>query len=137
MSTTPVRRHTRQRQAVMDELRSSSEFRSAQQIHEDLAQSGSRIGLATVYRNLRALADEDDVDVLMTPDGEALYRQCDTKGHHHHLICRRCHRSVEIEVDPLESWFQELGQKEGFTDLQHSLEIFGLCSSCQKEIADR
>lgn len=132
-----VRRNTRQRQAVMNELRSKLEFRSAQRIHEDLAAAGQRIGLATVYRNLRALADEGEVDVLMAADGETLYRRCDVDTHHHHLVCRHCLRTEEIEARAVEKWVHSLGKNYGFTDLEHSIEVYGTCSRCEQIAAER
>ena len=114
----------------MNELRAKLEFRSAQRIHEDLAESGQRIGLATVYRNLRALAEEGEVDVLMAADGEALYRRCDVDTHHHHLVCRQCLRTEEIEARAVEKWVHSLGKNYGFTDLEHSIEVYGTCAEC-------
>lgn len=133
---TPVRRQTKQRQAVVDALQGRDEFRSAQRIHEDMASAGVRVGLATVYRNLRALAEEDEIDVLMAPDGEALYRQCDTGGHHHHLVCRHCLRSEEISAKAVEKWMHSLEEDYGFSDLEHSLEVFGTCRECAKKKVD-
>ncbi|MDO5720968.1 MAG: transcriptional repressor [Actinomycetaceae bacterium] len=127
----PVKRNTRQRQAVMRELGANLQFRSAQTIHEDLADSGQRIGLATVYRNLRALADEGEVDVLMAGDGEALYRRCDVDTHHHHLVCRHCLRTEEIEATSVEKWVKSLGSKFGYVDLEHNIEVYGTCRKCQ------
>ena len=91
-----MQRMTKQRRAVLDELERVQDFRSAQQIFEDLHTRGERVGLATVYRSLQGLADDHRVDVLRSADGEALYRACDSKGHHHHLVCRRCGAAEEI-----------------------------------------
>ena len=59
-------------------------FLSAQQIHAELEEEGTKVGLATVYRNLQSLAEEDLVDTVRSDDGEALYRLCTNEGHHHH-----------------------------------------------------
>ena len=66
-----MQRMTKQRQAVLDELTRVSDFRSAQQIFEDLHVQGQRVGLATVYRSLQSLADDGRVDTLRSSDGEA------------------------------------------------------------------
>lgn len=117
----------------MDALKGRDEFRSAQKIHEDMAQAGVRVGLATVYRNLRALAELNEIDQLLAPDGEALYRQCDSGAHHHHLVCRECLRSEEIGAKAVERWMHSLAEEYGFTDLEHSLEVFGICPDCRKK----
>ena len=59
-------------------------FLSAQQIYAELEEEGTKVGLATVYRNLQSLAEEDLVDTVRSDDGEALYRLCVNEGHHHH-----------------------------------------------------
>ena len=95
--TTRVVRATRQRAAVSALLDRLDDFRSAQDIHEELRRSGDGIGLTTVYRTLQTLADSGEVDVLRTASGEAVYRRCASAHHHHHLVCRRCGATVEIE----------------------------------------
>jgi Fur family transcriptional regulator, ferric uptake regulator len=122
-------RPTRQRRAVATALQSCDEFRSAQEIHDHLRRSGQNVGLSTVYRTLQALADHGDVDVLRTEDGEALYRRC-SASHHHHLVCRDCGRTVEVEGPTVERWSTAVAREHGFTDVSHTLEIFGTCPSC-------
>lgn len=106
------------------------DFRSAQEIHEKLRHAGEGIGLTTVYRTLQALADGGEVDVLRTGSGEAVYRRCATADHHHHLVCRRCGRTVEIEGPAVETWAQRVAEAHGFVELSHTAEIFGLCRDC-------
>ena len=88
-------RNTRQRRAVADLMEDLDGFRSAQQIHALLEDRGQNVGLSTVYRTLQALAEADEVDALRSDDGETLYRRC-SRGHHHHLVCRDCGRTVEV-----------------------------------------
>jgi Fur family ferric uptake transcriptional regulator len=122
-------RPTRQRKAVAAALRSFDDFRSAQEIHEMLRRSGENVGLATVYRTLQALAECGEVDTLRTEDGEAVYRRCSTT-HHHHLVCRSCGRTVEVEGPAVEAWADSVAARHGFTDVSHTLEIFGTCPDC-------
>jgi len=119
-------RPTRQRLAVAEALASFDDFRSAQQIHELL---GGAVGLATVYRTLQRLADAGEVDVLRTEDGEAIYRRC-SDTHHHHLVCRSCGRTVEVEGLAVERWTRAITDEHGFTAVSHTLEIFGTCPEC-------
>lgn len=125
-----MQRMTKQRQAVLDELTRVSDFRSAQQIFEDLHVQGQRVGLATVYRSLQSLADDGRVDTLRSSDGESLYRSCTSNHHHHHLVCRECGFTEEIEQSQIESWVTRVAQAHGFTGVEHSLELFGTCSTC-------
>jgi Fur family ferric uptake transcriptional regulator len=125
----PVRRQTRQRTAVLELLDRLDGFRSAQDIHALLRESGDAVGLATVYRALQALQDDGLVDVLRAPDGEASYRRCST-AHHHHLVCRSCGRTVEVADPPLDRWAQRIAAEHGFADVEHELEVFGTCLDC-------
>ena len=127
-----MQRMTRQRSAVTDLLADVEDFRSAQQLHELLRGRGADVGLATVYRTLQALADGGEVDVLRTADGEALYRRCVRREHHHHLICRGCGTTVEIDGPTVESWAAQVGATHGFQDIEHTMELFGTCAACAR-----
>jgi Fur family transcriptional regulator, ferric uptake regulator len=129
METGSVPRATRQRSAVADLLNEVDDFRSAQDIHGLLLDRGTKIGLRTVYRTLQQLADAGAVDVMRTGDGEAVYRRCST-GHHHHLVCRRCGRTVEVEGPAVERWAERVAKEHGYTDIGHTIEVFGLCPGC-------
>ncbi|RMI33037.1 Fur family transcriptional regulator [Nocardia stercoris] len=122
-------RSTRQRSAITALLGDIDEFRSAQDLHDELRRRGEGIGLTTVYRTLQSLADAGLVDVLRTDTGESVYRQCST-GHHHHLVCRHCGRTVEVEGPTVEAWAESVAAENGFTDISHTLEVFGTCASC-------
>ena len=126
-------RSTRQRAAVSALLDRLDDFRSAQEIHEQLRRTGDGIGLTTVYRTLQNLADAGEVDVLRTGSGEAVYRRCTTADHHHHLVCRSCGLTVEIDGPAVETWAQRVAEQHGFSELSHTAEIFGLCSSCSSQ----
>ena len=125
----PATRHTWQRAAVRDLLEGGEEFRTAQQIHDQLRKKKAKVGLATVYRALQTMAESGEVDVLRTPEGESAYRAC-SSGHHHHLVCRQCGYSIEISAHEVEEWAASVARSNGFTDAGHELEIFGLCASC-------
>lgn len=128
MAAGPVRA-TRQRTAVSDLLDTTDEFRSAQELHEELRRRGEGIGLTTVYRTLQALVDSGSVDVLRTGTGEAVYRRCST-GHHHHLVCRDCGATVEVEGPAVETWARAVAAAHGFTEVSHTVEVFGRCADC-------
>ncbi len=122
-------RSTKQRAAVAAALESVEDFRSAQELHDLLRRQGQSVGLTTVYRTLQGLADAGELDVLRTPDREAMYRRC-SSGHHHHLVCRRCGRTVEVEGPTVERWTRAIAGEHGFSDVSHTLEIFGTCPDC-------
>jgi Fur family ferric uptake transcriptional regulator len=123
-------RNTRQRSEVLQLLASTDGFRSAQQLHADLRAKGAQVGLTTVYRTLQLLADAGEVDQLRLPDGEQLYRRCGQNNHHHHLVCRQCGATVEVEGPAVETWAHHQAAQYGFVDVDHTVEIVGTCADC-------
>jgi Fur family ferric uptake transcriptional regulator len=126
---TAAKRNTWQKDAVRTELGNAKGFVSAQELHLNLKNAGSTIGLATVYRALADLASQNEADSLQSKDGELLYRACGTE-HHHHLICRKCGKTVEIEAEKVEAWADEVAREHGFTKPSHTIDIFGDCGNC-------
>lgn len=126
----PTPRPTRQRRAVAQVMTTFSDFRSAQEVHDLLGRRGDRVGLATVYRTLQLMADLGEVDVLRSEDGEAIYRRC-SDNHHHHLVCRDCGATVEVEGPTVERWTTAIAGDHHYTDVSHTLEIFGTCPRCR------
>lgn len=127
----PAVRSTWQKAAITAALGEAEAFITAQDLHERLRERGEAVGLATVYRCLQALADAGKADVLRTADGETAYRRC-SQGHHHHLVCRSCGRTVEVVVPGLERWAGEIAAANGYTGISHDLEIFGTCPACAR-----
>jgi Fur family ferric uptake transcriptional regulator len=123
------RRDTRQRRILREHLSSLESFISAQQLYDDLRTQGDKVGLATIYRTLQAMAEAGEVDSLRTDDGEVLYRQCG-QSHHHHLVCRSCGITVELEGPSVERWAEKAAEDHGFTEVNHVVELFGLCARC-------
>jgi len=105
-------------------------FKSAQDLHDLLRADGASVGLTTVYRHLQSLVDAGQIDVLRNDDGEAVYRRCPTDTHHHHLVCRTCGRSVEVEGPEVEAWASSIAAGHGFVAVSHTVEVFGTCEDC-------
>ncbi len=123
-------RTTRQRKAVRAVFADLEGFHSAQAVHARLRDGGDAVGLATVYRAVQSLADDGELDSIRTDSGEALYRRCSPQ-HHHHLVCRGCGRTVEVDGPAVEQWADRVAGEHGFADISHTLEIFGTCAECR------
>lgn len=137
--TTPGRssgrlRNTRQAAAVEAALRDADGFRTAQELFAEVRRRGDRIGLTTVYRHLNMLAEQGSADVVHSAEGESQFRLCgeqtgrgETSEHHHHVVCRECGRSVEVVGPEVEAWADRVAAAAGYTEITHTLEVFGLC----------
>ena len=124
-------RATRQRGAVIALLEKLDGFRSAQELHDELRRNGANIGLTTVYRTLQALESADLVDMVRTDSGESVYRRCAAPHHHHHLVCRSCGAAVEVSGHEVEAWAAEVAAEHSFSDVDHTVELFGTCAGCR------
>ncbi len=127
--TAPIR-NTRQRRSIEAALEQVPDFMSAQELFVWLQNRSEKVSLATVYRILQSMAEEGIVDVVRTDDGESVFRRCAMDEHHHHLLCRECGKTVEIEAPHVEEWAASIAAKYGFTQATHVVEISGLCAEC-------
>ena len=124
-------RATPRRLEVLEELAREPDDVTAQQLWARLRERDSRAGLATVYRTLALLAEKGVVDVLSHHHGpEQCFRLC-TDAHHHHLVCERCHRVIEVRECRLGEWADEIAERHGFVATDHRVEIAGLCADCR------
>ena len=114
---------------VIGALKRAGKFASAQSVYQLLRKDGESTGLATVYRTLQKAAARNTVDVLRKDDGEALYRLCET-GHHHHLVCTSCGKTIEVEGSSVERWANTVAKNNGFRKVSHVVELFGICQKC-------
>lgn len=128
----PRRRNTRQRAAIEEVMQRTDDFVSAQDVHQRLRESGGRAGLATVYRALGSMTAEGTVDVLRKEDGEVVYRLCASQAHHHHLVCRECGHTVEVRGAAVERWAAAVAAENGFSDVSHTVDLFGVCAQCAR-----
>ena len=128
---TPARqRKTRQLEAVLGAVEGVDDFQSAADVFARLQRGGASVGLATVYRNLAALAEDGPLDTVKSADGTTLYRECGQHEHHHHLVCRNCGKTEEFHLEGLESSLSAMAGERGFSAINHTVELSGLCADC-------
>ncbi|MFE9221855.1 Fur family transcriptional regulator [Streptomyces lavendulae] len=141
-STQPTRsaasglRRTRQRTAVLDSLDRYSTFVSVLELHARMAASGSTVGLTTVYRTLRDLERAGLVDTVREGAGGRLHLRRRAGRHRHYLVCRDCGHGQPVNVDAVARWADRIGRASGFTDLEHTVELSGICAQCRPATED-
>jgi Fur family ferric uptake transcriptional regulator len=123
-------RPTPQRVEIVSELMTEANDVTAQDLHARLRDRGSQLGLATVYRTLGRLADAGVIDSLAHDPAALCYRWCGS-DHHHHFVCSRCHRVVELGDCRLDPWLDEVSSEHGVDVTGHRLEVVGLCAGCR------
>lgn len=134
-------RNTPRKRALLEILEDADGFLSAAELHDrirvHLAARGLRVGITTVYNQLRKLADTGVVDTLHGDEGETLYWLPRQARHHHYLVCRACGLAVEVVAEPVEEWADSLGATAGFRDISHTFELYGLCQRCGDQVSGR
>ncbi len=96
---------------------------------------GLRIGRATLFRGLELMLELGAVERLDLPNGEHAYVAC-APAHHHHVVCSRCGRTAEVDDEGLSEAVRRIELQTGFRIDTHRLEMFGLCSHCQRRPTD-
>ena len=117
-------------QALLKSLNACGDEMSGQQLHRSLDDAVA-MGLATVYRNLRQLQQRGLVRCRHLPTGEALYAPVDRDRHH--LTCVDCGKTQVLDHCPIHGIDIPADSRADFELLFHTLEFFGLCSSCRPQ----
>jgi Fur family ferric uptake transcriptional regulator len=125
------RKITGPRQAILDILRRHLHPMSNKEIFAALPKGDC--DLATIYRSMHLLEEMDMVKRFDLGDGVARFELLaeGDDGHHHHLICTRCSRVIEIEECFTEELENKIAARNGFKAITHKLEFFGICPECQ------
>jgi Fur family transcriptional regulator, ferric uptake regulator len=130
------RRNTAKQQVVLDVLGGSDKFRSAQHLYLQIRHERPlRIGLTSVYRILRGLADDRVAETQRSEDGEILYRLRGSPEHRHYLLCRRCGRAVGFTPTALEDHTADLIRRHRYSEVTHYFDLYGICPQCSTAAA--
>ncbi|MBR4382435.1 MAG: transcriptional repressor [Selenomonadaceae bacterium] len=125
---------TPQRKQILQIFVEHPEHLSAEDAYGILREQDSEIGLATVYRALDLLSELGILVKIDFGDGCARY-ELNTADpnvhHHHHLICVKCKKVIEVEEDLLDDLEATISKKSGFQILNHEVKFFGYCKECQ------
>ncbi|MFL0768245.1 MAG: Fur family transcriptional regulator [Prochlorococcus sp.] len=128
------RRLTPQRRRILElfEGIGSGTHLSAEQVHQQLFESGTRVSLATIYRTLRLLVEMEFLQELELSEGG---RRFELASHdhpdHHHLVCVRCGRTEEFESEPVLAAALSAAESLGFQLIESILNVRAICPNCQ------
>ena len=121
---------TPQRMAIVKVLSESIGHPSVEHIYETIRSDFPTVSIATIYRNVLIIKDLGEVLELGFADGSNRY---DGKKPypHPHVICLKCKRIIDPDLEGLEDMTREISNETGFRIISHRLDFFGLCKQCQ------
>ena len=122
-----MERATRQNTAIREALAAAGRPLSPAEVLDEARRHVAALGLATVYRNLKALVDAGEIQVVTLP-GEAPRYEPARREHHHHFRCDVCQRVFDVPQCP-----GDLAglAPPGFSVSRHEITLYGRCSDCQ------
>lgn len=127
---------TPQRRAIVDIIiQNEGNHLTTEELYNLVKKECPEIGLATVYRTVLLLEEMGIVTKLDLNDGCSRYELVheDENHQHHHLICTKCGKVIEVEGDLLEELEHSIESKYKFKIQDHSVKFYGLCSECSNE----
>jgi Fur family transcriptional regulator, ferric uptake regulator len=124
---------TPQRRCVLNTILSSNgKHLSAEEIYDLVKEFCPEIGLATVYRTMQVLDELGLVYKHNFDDGRIRYEITQNEDHqHHHLVCKKCGKVIEVEEDLLELLETQVENKYSFSITDHNVKFFGYCNLCK------
>ncbi len=123
-------RNTRQKQVIINVLRSTTSHPGAEWVYSEVRKEIPNISLGTVYRNLRQLKESGDI--LELNCSENITRFDGDTREHYHFVCDRCGRVFDIQETPDKAIEERVARQTGFKVTRHHLELHGLCLDCQR-----
>lgn len=128
------RRNTRQRQLVLDAVRSRCDHPTADAIYLEVREKDPRVSRGTVYRNLNLLAHEGAIQAIKAPGGSRFDKRCD---HHAHIMCTECGAVSDLALPYDEDLNAAAERESGFSSVSHHALFEGVCRSCARKDAGR
>lgn len=123
-------KQTRQRRIILDVFQDMGGHPSPEEIHKEIQRRGYKLGLATIYRTLKALIEYGLVQKLEFGDGQTRYELWGHEEFHLHLICERCGKTLEAPAAAVNALFKKLARANTFTLRGHTTYLHGICSDC-------
>ena len=125
-----MQRDTTQRRAIRRALEEAGRPLGALEVLEASKAEAPGLGIATVYRNIKALLKAKEIAEVQLP-GEPPRYESAGKDHHHHFRCERCEKVFELGGACLPDLKGSLPR--GFKVTSHEVLVHGLCAGCSRK----
>jgi Fur family ferric uptake transcriptional regulator len=122
---------TPQRRLIIDAIHETDANLTAEEIVSHVQARMPEVNKSTIYRTLDLLERNGCVFKSELAD-HAIYHHAE-EGHHHHLVCSQCGKTIDCDEDLFESVERSLGKKHGFKVSFNHMVISGLCKECSSK----
>ncbi|MGN8937329.1 Fur family transcriptional regulator [Bittarella sp. HCP28S3_D9] len=123
-------KYSRQRELVLAEVKSSREHPTADMVYAALKADNLSLSLGTVYRNLNLLAQMGQIHKIGMPEGSDRFDG--RTDEHYHMLCQKCGRVYDVQLDTLSELDGQIQSQTGFLVHSHDLIVRGVCRTCQQ-----
>jgi Fur family ferric uptake transcriptional regulator len=122
---------TPQRKLIIEAIHGADEHLTAEEIITYVQARMPKVNKSTIYRTLQLL--EETGCVYKSELGEQSVYHHAEEGHHHHLVCSQCGKTIDCDEDLLAPLEQLLAEKHGFQINFRHMVMTGLCEDCRRE----
>jgi len=129
--------YSKQREQILDIFLRTEQHPTINDLYDLVKKKYPRIGLATVYRTMEVISDAGLARKVDFGGGEKCYEHKYKHQHHDHLVCLQCGRIIEVMSPGIEKLQERLAKRHKFSAVRHRMEIFGFCSSCNRQKTKR
>jgi Fur family ferric uptake transcriptional regulator len=117
---------------IYQELSTSNNPLSPQELYQSLVKKKKKIGLTSIYRSLDLFESLGIVFKIVNGSG-VKYKICEMEEHHHHIVCKKCGDVVELHFCDISGWSEKVKESTGYEVTDHQLNFYGFCKNCHKE----
>lgn len=125
------RRETKQREAILNVLRSADSHPTADWIYDEVRKTIPNISKGTVYRNLKILQEKGEISELNLSGTVSRFEG--RQENHYHFRCDKCGRVFDLDEPVNNELDERVARKTGFKVSYHQLEFRGFCKDCQQK----
>lgn len=124
-------KYSRQRELVREAVEQSDRHPTADAVYQKVRQKEPTISLATVYRNLNQLVENNIIRRVVVPGDSDHFDH--TMEYHEHMICTKCGCVIDIWPEhPIQDHFEGLPEAKC---TGYELILYGLCRDCAEQEA--
>ena len=122
---------SKQREQILETFMKARGHLAIDDLYNAVRKKNPRIGLATVYRTMKVICDCGLAREVDFGDGVRRFEHKFHRQHHHHLVCIKCGRVIEVASGEIENLQKKLAKQHNFAPTKDTMKIFGICSKCK------